>query len=68
MDVCKLGDCMSTYWEDIEEFNKNEHERLMEYIILKHRCKMEQLKAEVELYKLKHNKYEYVEEDEEDDL
>lgn len=41
------------YWDDIEENNKKEHNRTMEYIEKMHEYKMAELKKEVELHKLK---------------
>lgn len=41
------------YWDDIEEYNKKEHNRTMKYIEKKHEYKMAELEKEVELHKLK---------------
>ena len=47
-----------SYWDDVDEHNKREHDRTMEYIEKKHEYKMAELEKEVELYKLKERKKE----------
>jgi len=42
-----------SYWEDIESYEIRNHNRLIEYTTLKHKCRMEEIEKEVELYKLK---------------
>ena len=42
-----------SYWDDVEEYNKKEHNRTMDYIKKKHDYKMAELDKEVELHKLK---------------
>jgi len=42
-----------SYWDDINEFKKKEHNRLIEYIDKQHKYKMKELDKEVELFLLK---------------
>ena len=42
-----------SYWDDVDNYNQQEHDRTMKYIKKKHEYKMAELKKEVELYKLK---------------
>jgi hypothetical protein len=42
-----------SYWDDLENYEKNVHKRVLIYIKKKHKYKMEELNKEVELYNIK---------------
>jgi hypothetical protein len=39
-----------SYWNEIDEYNRREHERDMKFLKKQHEYKMEELRLEVELY------------------
>ena len=40
-------------WDDIDKYEKTNHERLLKYIKIKHEYKMKELEKEVGLYTLR---------------